>query len=64
MSRSRPQINVGRGQTMCGEWMHLSSDIRRLEDYYVYIGTYYVFNLMEGEAVELLETGKREIQVF
>jgi hypothetical protein len=38
--------------------------LRKIEEYYVYIGTCYVFDLMEGEAAELLKTGEREIQAF
>jgi hypothetical protein len=37
---------------------------RKIEDYYVHIGTCYVVGIMEGEVAELLETGEREIQAF
>lgn len=38
--------------------------LRKIEDYHVHVGTCYVLGLMEGEAVEFLESGERQLQEF
>jgi len=38
--------------------------LRKVNDHYVHVGTCFVLGLMEGEAAELLETGRAKVQRF